>query len=66
MLNQNYLKVFANSSGTVTIACGEPNDNPLDQVNVNFITISEDDLITLSEALKDMSNLLYEEANNNG
>lgn len=63
MLNQNYLKAFVNSSGTVTIASGEQGESPLDDVRINHITVDPDDLITLSEALVGIANLIDEEEN---
>lgn len=52
MVQQNYLEVFANSTGTVTIRYGIPEDGKID---IEMIAIHPDDLITISTALKDIA-----------
>lgn len=53
MLNQNYLKVFQNQGGTITIASAEPVSDDIHDMtfNVSTITISPDDLVNLADAL---------------
>lgn len=63
MLNQNYLKVFQNNGGTITIASAEPASEDIHDMtfNVNTITISPDDLVTLADALNTLAIYIDEE-----
>lgn len=61
MLNQNYLKVFVNSGGSVTIASGHGEPEDFQTLEIQTLTISPDDLATLADALKTLANDIDEE-----
>ena len=61
MLNQNYLKVFQNESGTVTIASGHGDPVDFQTLEIQTITISPDDLVTLADAFNALAMDIDEE-----
>lgn len=55
MLSQNYLKVFINAAGTVTIASGIGDPKDFQTLDIESIAIDKDDLLTLANALIELS-----------
>ncbi len=50
MLTQNYIRVFENESGTVTIVSGH--DDEIQRLNLESLTLHYDDILAVSKALK--------------
>ena len=50
MLSQNYVRVFENESGSVTIVSGH--DDEIQRLNLESLTLSYDDILAVSQALK--------------
>ena len=53
MIKQSYLEVFENEAGCVTVRYAIPDGDKLD---IQMLAIHPDDLITISEALKEIAN----------
>lgn len=64
MTNQNYINAFLNANKNITIACSEPNDNPLEHLNVNYIILSKEDIGTLINILHELHEQIEEEDRN--
>lgn len=51
MLTQNYVRVFENEAGTVTIVSGHDNYD-LQRLTIESLTLSYDDILSVSDALR--------------
>lgn len=61
MLKQNYLNVFINQAGNVTIASGIHDEKPDSDIEVESIQVSPLDLVTIADALNQIAIDLDEE-----
>lgn len=61
MINQNFLRVYRNSMGAVTIATGFAGDSPFDSIQVEMISIANEDLLQIAQALTDIAEEVKEE-----
>lgn len=61
MLNQNYIRIFENVAGEVTIAYAANGDNELTVGEVQHIAIKHEDLHVIYAALKDLYLSIEEE-----
>lgn len=55
MLNQNYIKIFENVAGEVTIAYSASGENALEIGEVQHIAIKHEDLNLIASALLDIA-----------
>ncbi len=61
MLKQNYINIFENAGGNVTVAYATCSEDALQMENVQSVSIESDDLYTISEALKGIAESLSNE-----
>ncbi len=61
MLNQNYIKIFENQAGAVTIVYAASEDDNTEISDVQVISISKDDLHVIGRALNDLGDAIYTE-----
>lgn len=61
MFKQNYINIFENAGGNVTVAYATCGEDALQMENVQSVSIEADDLYTISEALKGIAESLSNE-----
>ena len=61
MFKQNYINIFENAGGNVTIAYATCDDDALQMADVQCVSIEKDDLYTISAVLKDLADSLLNE-----
>mgnify|MGYP003655023635 CR=1 FL=1 len=64
MINQNFLRVYRNSMGAVTIATGFAGESPFESIQIEMISIANEDLLQISRALNAIAEEIGEEEEN--
>ena len=61
MFKQNYINIFENAGGNITLAYATCGDDALQMSEVEFVSIDKSDLHTISGVLKDLADSIDEE-----
>jgi len=61
MFKQNYINIFENAGGNVTVAYATCGDDALQMNEVEVISVEKSDLHTISGVLKDLADSVGEE-----
>lgn len=61
MFKQNYINIFENAGGNITLAYATCGDDPLQLEEVQLVSIEQSDLHTISGVLKDLADSIGQE-----
>ena len=61
MFKQNYINIFENAGGNVTVAYATCGEDALQMEDVMCVSLEKSDLHTISGALKDLADSIDEE-----
>jgi|TARA_R110002051_G_scaffold190388_1_gene259369 hypothetical protein len=65
MFKQNYINIFENAGGNITIAYATCGDDPLQIGEVQYLSIEKSDLHTIANMLKNIPIFFGDEAGDN-
>ncbi len=60
MFKQNYINIFENAGGNITVAYATCGDDALQMSDVEVISVDKSDLHTIGSVLKDLSDSIGE------
>jgi hypothetical protein len=61
MFKQNYINIFENAGGNITVAYATCGDDALQMDDVQCVSVEKDDLHTISGVLKDLADSIEQE-----
>ncbi len=61
MFKQNYINIFENAGGNITLAYATCTEDPLRMEEVQVVSIEQSDLHTISAVLKDLADSIGQE-----